>query len=201
MTREENLSEFLEEHTGNTLRDVTDGIRKSIEANAENARKSAIRAFSSLCEHARVLRDEGLLGDIVMITLSFLRIGLADGKGFYRMDACDERWLVPKVPCFTVWEAKFAFDPFFECMQKLKEKARKSGRGLREVDLDAHIAEGSLFPKLSADSFLSDLAPAFGTHPSYDALSKTENCAIALGEYRDAQAVVFPVRKERREAK
>jgi hypothetical protein len=199
MTREENLSEFLGEHTGGVIPAVTEGIRNSLGANAESARESAVGAFSSLCGHARAMLDGGLLGDIAMITLSFLRVGLADGKGFYRMDACDGHWPVPKAPCFTVWEAKFAFDPFFESMRKLKEKVRKSGRGLREADLDAYIAECALLPKLSADSFLSGLAPVFGTHPAYEALPKAGGCVITLGEYRDVQAIVFPLHEEGRD--
>jgi hypothetical protein len=196
MKREEVLSRFFETYLGSAIEAMAEAIRKHVEANVADAREDALRSFSALCENARAVQAENRLGALVRIDLSFLRVGLADRKGLYRMDACDETWLVSGAPCVSVWDAKFAFDPFFECVQTWKKKARVFGGGLREVDLDSYIAMYSMLPRIAADTLLAGLAPAFGAHPAYEALCKTEGCAITLGEYRDAQTVVFPVQAE-----
>jgi hypothetical protein len=149
--------------------------------------------FAALCDLALRMQEKRLLGDVSMINFSFLRIGLADGRGLYRLDVRDENWLAAKAPPFALWDTKFAFDPYFEAVRDWKDKANRFGYGLREVDVEERTTELAALPRLAADAFIANAVPALGGHPSYAALAKTKDCAITVGEYRDSQTLVYPV--------
>jgi hypothetical protein len=196
MKRSESATrEFFEAHISPDLPHIRDRIEKRFEDKAEEAKKETLDIFASLCDRARAMQKEGLLGNVAMINLSFLRIGLAEGKGLYRADVCDKDWPAMKTPCFALWDAKFAFDPYFECVRAWKERVR-AFPGVREVDVDVHASELTVFPRFVADAFLAAAGPLFAKHPSYAALSKEDGCGITLGEYRDAQTDISGIHRE-----
>jgi hypothetical protein len=191
--KERILSEFLETHTAADSKRVPDTIKKSLDENTGASKDELLGIFAALCDRALLMQESGTLGDIAMINISFLRIGLAEGKGLYRLDVCDEHWLAAKIPCFALWNAKLAFEPYFEQANDLKRSAIDFGYGLREVDIEGYVYGLSSLPRLAADAFLADSVPALGMHPSYAALAKAEDCAITLGEYRDSQTILYPI--------
>jgi hypothetical protein len=190
------LSEFFEAHIAPDLPRIREYVRERFDGNAEAAGSEAIGVFADLCGRALGMQEAGLLGDVVMINISFLRIGLAEGKGLYRIDICDKDWLTARKPCFALWDAAFAFDPYFEFVRAWKDRARAFS-GVREVDIDMYASEFSVFPRFVADAFLASEAQTFAEHPSCAALSGEESFRITLGEYRDAQTDILRSDKEK----
>jgi hypothetical protein len=194
--REKALREFFAAEIEGGLKDISEAIAKNIEKNEAAIKDEAVGAFSALCDKAKLMRNKGELGDVESIAFSFLRVGLADEKAFYRIDACDEDWLLQKNHCLVLWEAKAAFEPYFELARTWKRKARSFGRNLREVDTESYILEYSRIPMNLANAFLAKTAKELGEHHSYASLPKTENCAITVGEYRAEQMIIFPEEEE-----
>jgi hypothetical protein len=194
--REDAIKEFLVSETENGIRDLSRRIAETIERDEAAIKSDMIAAFSALCAEAVRLRNDKEFGDVETISFSFLRTGLADEKAFYRIDANDEHWLLQKAPCFALWEAKSAFEPYFEFARELRRKARSFGRNLREVDAEALILELAAVPQGFVNAFIAKTAGEFGELPSHRALSGARGCAITVGEYRDAQTAVFPSLEE-----
>jgi hypothetical protein len=189
------LNQFKDSVVMETLSLIPAGIRKNLESHTEEAEAGAADAFGFLCDKVLSMQQSGALGNVVTIRLSFLRTELAHEKGIYSIDACDERLFATKTPCFALWDAKYIFDPYFEVVRLWKTKGRKSGLGVREVDVDCYALELSVFPQLVANTLLTGLANAFGEHTSYAALSKTDDCIITVGEYSGSQTTIYPLNK------
>jgi hypothetical protein len=185
MDREYAASEFFDAHIAPTLERVSD-----IAADMESAKDAAIHAFGSVCEKVAALQKEKALGDVIMVHFSFLRTGLAERKGIYRIDMCDENWLTNTSPCHGYWEAAFAFGPYFGLVDEWKHALSGFGRNLREADIDYFALGLSIFPQLAANALLANIAVSLGTLPAYKALSRRD-CVISVGEYRDAQTTIY----------
>jgi hypothetical protein len=190
MGRENAIREFVETHVNETLDKLPGKIAANLRNNEAAITDGAVRAFASVCDEALMRQEEATLGNVLMISFSFLRTGLAGGKGIYRIDVCDDNWLTAETPCAGYWEAAFAFDPYFAFVGERKQKLRGPERDVREIDIEEYTLGLSAVPQLAANAFLAGIAPLLGAHPSYTVLSRTEGCVITVGEYRDAQTVV-----------
>jgi hypothetical protein len=191
MRHEDALDKFFASLPDDTEARISEDIRISLEKNADRAKKEILDIFSSLCERGLSMQEAGLLGDVSVVCFSFLRVGLASEKGYCRTDIYDEDMLLQNAPCFALWDAKVVFGPYFSFVRELKTRAKAFGYTLREVDAEARALELSSLPQIAINAFLTELAPELGEHPAYASLSKTEDCVISAGEYRDSQTVIY----------
>jgi hypothetical protein len=186
------LDEFFGLYVEKSMESFPELMEKALSEKGEEARREAVRAFESVCEKALEEQNQGELGDAILICFSFLRTGLANEKGVYLIEVYDEAWLSNTLSCHEYWEAAFAFEPYFRLVREWKEQRRHFGQGVIDADIDYFALGLSLFPQFSSDALLAELGRTLGTLPAYIALSKRD-CAITVGEYRDTQAVIFPI--------
>jgi hypothetical protein len=178
---------YIKEIPGEILGRIAETVKTGEAAITDGA----VSAFGSVCGKALSLQKTAELGEVLTICFSLLRVDFAKRKGVYRIDVCDDRWLVTEKACAGYWEAAFAFGPYFELIDELKKKRGDFGIGIREVDTEEYFFALSVVPELRVRAFLAGIAGILASMPPYRALSRREGCTITVGEYRGAQEIIY----------
>ena len=130
------INEFKEKYVDKRFREETFKIYERFNSNKEDIKEEIINKFKQVCAYSMELQEKGLKGEIQYIHISYLRTGLIENKGIYRIDLYDDKWFVDKEECSINIDFDFIFKALFSHMSELEEHKKEYGRNITEMDLE-----------------------------------------------------------------
>jgi hypothetical protein len=191
--REKAFVRFVETYAPKWEKIYAAALAATIAAARKDGLRELASCFSSVCQRAFDMQQNDAFGAVSAIRFSFLHSSLLSGCcGSYRIDVCDDAWLLQERECAVRWNADFAFKPFFSVLADIKQEARKTIPYIREIETDAFaLYWANDRPRKIADATIEMQTPAFAEFVAYRRLQKTDNCRFLLGEYRDDSHVIY----------
>lgn len=127
----------------------------------------------------------------------FLRTGILENKGLWRIDFLDEKWFMDKEECSENIDLSCFYEELFKYCNELMEKKKQYGRAITEMDVEEiKMAEADKYHIEIIKIFKNIINEILETE-EYKNLNKDEEIKIFTGEYMDKTVLLYDNSKKK----
>lgn len=189
--KEKILNEFKEKYVYKKFQEEVPKIYERFNSNKEDIKQEINDNFKKVCAYAIELQEKALKDEIRYIHISYLRTGVIENKGIYRIDLYDDKWFVDKEECSINVDLDFIFVSLFSHISELEEHRKEYSRNITEMDIEKiKLSEGDKYHELTLE-ILKSMIDDFVECDEYKAMKKHDEIMILAGEYRDESTILF----------